>query len=341
MAEPEPASSDRWQEAMMNACSAGKLDELQTLFKEHGIRHGSPAIRYYERTLESPPTTSNLFAAAISHGHQPIVQHLYSVYPGVEIGDGAIADALLEPPLDPEMLKLVCSHTPEIAFFEFEDDMTSLLSKACEGGADNAPFIHVLLGHGALGKMAHNYTSRMGGPLTRAVECGQPIDVIRKMVRDTPHLDFPINSALFHRRADVLDILLSEKRARGRSSPIHLSRARSWLEGEKNKDMIDVLERHVKGCERQLAESPPRGLRATKKGDTKQWWPFGGIGAATKSKTKEQSSPAAAESNGPSKSWRPLLKKGNTLESADAQHHGGMKRVDRSSSDEDTGKDGL
>ncbi|KIX05108.1 uncharacterized protein Z518_05980 [Rhinocladiella mackenziei CBS 650.93] len=327
-------------EATLKACCAGRLDELQILFNEHGIKHGSPAIRYYERTPGSAPTTSNLFAAAISHGQQPIVRYLYSVYPEVELGDGAIPGALLEPPLDPGLLKLVCSHTPEISFFEYEDHMTSLLSKACEGGADNAPFIHVLLDHGALNKMTHNYTSRMGGPLTRAVECGQPIDVISKMARDIPHLDFPINSALFHRRADVLDVLLSEKRNRGRSSSIHLSRARSWLEGEKNKDMIDVLERHIKGCERQLAESPKRDLQATRKGDAKQWWPFGGTGTETKGKTKDQSSPTAVESDGPSKSWWPLSKKGNKLESTDAQHHEKMKRVDHSSSDEDTGKDG-
>ncbi|KIW89864.1 uncharacterized protein Z519_09293 [Cladophialophora bantiana CBS 173.52] len=340
MVEFDAASSDQWQEAMLKACSAGRLDELQILFNEHGIKPGSPAIRYYERTSESAPTTSHLFAAAISHGHQPIVRHLYSVYPEVEISDGVIPDALLKPPLNPDMLKLVCSHTPEIAFFEYEDHMTSLLGKACEGGADNAPFIHVLLDHGALSKMTHNCTSRMGGPLTRAVECGQPIDVVSKMARDTSHLDFPINSALFHRRADVLDVLLTEKRTRGRSSPIHLLRARSWLEGEKNKDMIHVLKRHIKSCEQQLAESPQRGLQATRKDDAKQWWPFGGIGTEAKGKIKDQRSSTAVESEGPSKSWWPLSKKGNKLESADVQHREKMKRVDYLSSDEDTGKDG-
>jgi hypothetical protein len=166
MAESDAASSDQWHEAMLKACSVGQLDELQILFSEHGIKHGSPAIRYHQRTPERAPTTSSLFAAAISHGHQPIVRYLYSIYPEVEISDGAIPGSLLEPPLDPDMLKLVCSHKPEITFFEFDDHTSSLLSKACEGGADNAPFIHVLLDHGALKEMTHNYTSRMGGPLT-------------------------------------------------------------------------------------------------------------------------------------------------------------------------------
>jgi hypothetical protein len=133
MAESDAASSDQWQEAMLNASSAGQLDELQILFEKHGIKYGSSTIRYHERTPETAPTTSSSFAAAISHRHQPIVRYLYSIYPEVEISDGAIPGALLEPPLDPDMLKLVCSHTPEITFFEFDDHISSLLGKACDG----------------------------------------------------------------------------------------------------------------------------------------------------------------------------------------------------------------
>jgi hypothetical protein len=104
--------------------------------------------------------------------------------------------------------------------------------------------------------------------------------------------------------------------------------------------MIDVLERHIKSCELQLAESSRRDLQATRKGDAEHWWPFGGTGTETKDMTKDQHSPTAVESDGPSKSWWPFSKKRTKLESADAPHHEKMKRVGYSSSDRDTGNDG-
>lgn len=316
MTEPEVASAIQWQEAVLKACSDGRLDELQKLFDEHGIRPGSPVTQYYDKKPECPPTTSNLFAAAISQGHQEIIRYLYSIYPKIEIYDGAIPAALMESPLDAEMLRLVCSHTPEIASFEYDDRMTSLLSKACEGGAENAPFIHVLLDHGALAHgMDHSYTYRMGGPLTRAVECDQPVDVIRKMARGTPHLDFPINSAVYDkRRADVLDVLLSEQRSRGRVSSTDLSGPRSWLEREKDKDMIDVIERHIKCCEQQQqqqANSAKKDLQATKKADAGRWWPFRGERTRPTGMPKDQGNPAAIKGTGPSNSWWHLSKKIN------------------------------
>jgi hypothetical protein len=86
-------------------------------FSEHGIKCGSHAILYVQETPQSAPTTSKLFAAAISHRHQSIVRYLYAIYPKVDCRDGAIGGALLGPRLNVEMLKLVCSYSPEVARF--------------------------------------------------------------------------------------------------------------------------------------------------------------------------------------------------------------------------------
>ena len=326
MAEVKLTPAD--QEAMVRACNAGRLDDLQTLFDKHGIKNGSQAILYFEETPESPPITSNLFAAAISHGHQSIVRYLYSIYPILDISDGAVAEALLEPPLNVEMLKLVCSYSPEIVHFEYDDHMTSLLSKACEDGADNAPFIHVLLDHGALNNgMQNSYTYRFGAALLPALEFDQPIDIISKMVPKTRYLAFAIRSALMRKRADALEVLLNEERTRDQASSTSLSEARSWLVGAEqtgDEDAIDVLERYIKSKERQVAKSARRDLQVTRK-EAKRWWLFG-TRAETQGVTRDQSST--------SKSWWPLSKNGNRLESHDT------KQVDDASSDEDTGKDG-
>lgn len=110
--------------------------------------------------------------------------------------------------------------------------MTSLLSKACEGGADNAPFIHVLLDHGALDDgMQGSYTCRLSAALLPALDFDQPIDIIRKMVPKTICLEFAINTALFRHCADALEALLNEERIRDQASSTRLLEARSWLEG--------------------------------------------------------------------------------------------------------------
>lgn len=233
------------------------------------------------------------------------------------------------------MLKLVCSHTPNVSGFEYDNRQTSILSKACEGGPKNVAFIHVLLDHGAVEALDYSYTVRLGGPLTRAVQCGQPIDVIRRMASKTPCLWFPIFSAVSHKRADVLDVLLSARSAQGELRPTELSGARSWLGGEADADMVDVIERHIKSWERQFAISSKRDLQAKKKGVAKQWWPFGGTATEPKGKTPVHSSPTAVESDGPSQSWWPWSRNGNRLESAVARFHDKMKHIDDSSSDEE------
>ena len=163
MADPKSTTSDK--EIMIEACKTGSLDALKILFHEHDIKPNSPPISPREETPDCAPVTSTLFAAAISYHHEHIVRYLFSIYPKVNMWDGAIAGALMKPPLDVDMLKVVCEYSPEIARFEYDDHQTSILSEACRGGASHAPFVHVLLDYGALDDgMNGSYTYNLGGP---------------------------------------------------------------------------------------------------------------------------------------------------------------------------------
>lgn len=354
---PQPKMLSHHQEAMVEACKAGRLAELQKLFNEHDVKRGGDPVRYLDATREGAPETRKLFASAISRGHQSIVRYLHLMYPKFNFYDATIVLALLERP-DLEMLNLIYSYSPQVVRFEFDDHTQSLLSNACRGGPDNAPFIDFLLDHGAT---AGGYTFHFGEALLPAIQYDQPIEIIKKMAPKTPRLGLPIFAAVKRKRADTLELLLNEEQTRSQT-PSSLLLARSLLgnaQATEDKRVIALVERYIHNKEQQATKSITRDLQSTrnesdqatkpneageagaeqckssdmKPEESRRWWQFRTRAEAEEDANAEDSGSSAIRTGAP-KWWWPLSNIGNKPKSADRHHH--KKESCDSTSDEDT-----
>ncbi|OCT47824.1 hypothetical protein CLCR_03707 [Cladophialophora carrionii] len=167
---PQPMMLSPHQEAMEEASKAGQVVELQKLFAEHHVKPGDDPIPYWHATQKgAPATTVNR------------QKYLRSVYPKFDFFTPSIIHTLTAAP-DLEMLKLIHSYSPRIVNFGFDDHVTTLLSRACEGGPQNAPFVDFLLDHGAMADDSGSYTCQFGGELVSAIQHDVPTQIIQKMI---------------------------------------------------------------------------------------------------------------------------------------------------------------
>ncbi|KAK5326539.1 hypothetical protein LTR93_003402 [Exophiala xenobiotica] len=351
---PEPKMLSAHQEAMVEACKAGQLAELQKLFHEHDVKHGDDPIPYWHAPQEGAPATSTLFAAAISHGQQSIVEYLRSVYPKFDFYDGSIIHSLTGEKPNLDMIKLVCSYSPRIAHFGFDDHTTTFLSLACEGGPQNAPIVDFLVDHGAMADDDFgSYAYHFGVELLPAVQHDQPTEIIKKMIPKTSKLWMPTDVAIRRKRVDVLELLLKEEENRGGTHSSDGKYEQSLLcraQATEDKKVIAVVERYLCNMEKRATKSKSksksksaarkvRSTRAAMKG--RRWWRFG----ARAEYRPPQTCKADAEdsSSAPLRSgarrwwwwwWWPLSKIARAPKSADVYHQK-KEPLDSASEEED------
>ena len=278
--QPEPAlpkAQSPHQGAMIKACEEGRLVELEQLFKEHGVNCGDDPN--WKTEPEGAPETYKLFTSAIINGHQSIIRYLKLIYPKYDLNNGWTVYALFEKP-DLQVLELICSYSPEIVNFSYDDHMTTIVTKACKGGPENAPFIKFLFDHGAETSCFMRYNWRFGGDMLNALDYNQPVEIIQLMVPTTEHLSFAICAAVSRKRADALEVMLNEELRRGHTH-IDLPFAQKLLDETREKgdeQLIAVAERHVSKIEQRIKKST-RGKACS----SPKWWPFR---ADTKSKNR-------------------------------------------------------
>jgi hypothetical protein len=300
---PQPKVLSPHQEAMVEACKAGQVTELQKLFHEHDVKHGDDPIPYWDAPQDGAPTTSTLFAAAISHGQQSIVQYLRSMYLKFDFYHPSIIHSLTGEKPDLEMIKLICSYSPRIVHFGFDDHTTTFLSLACEGGPQNAPIVDFLLDHGAMADDDFgSYAYHFGVELLPAIQHAQPTEIIKKMIPKTSKLWMPTDVAIRRKRVDVLDLLLNEeeiRRTESSSDGQHEQSLLSRAQATEDKEVIAVVERYLRNMEKRAKKSKSKSAarngpstRAATKG--RRWWRFG---ARAESKTPQACKADAADSS--------------------------------------------
>ncbi|KIW30232.1 uncharacterized protein PV07_05991 [Cladophialophora immunda] len=300
------------QEAMIEACKAGQIFELNNLFDEHHVKEGSEPISSYQAKQEGAPATDLLFKAAISHGQQSIVRWLHSMYPTYDFHNPCIVRAL-GATRNVDMLKLIHSYYPRIVSYSFDDHRTSMMSLAIAQGPENGPFIHFLLDHGAISMNDGGYLVHGGAELCPAIEYNQPIDVIKKMIPKTRFLISPLLMAIDHKRADAVEVLLAEDHARRRQV-----------------GMEDYLQEPLKAAQK----TNDKDTIAVKLRASKKWWQFG-TGAKREDNT---GGPESSNFNRPGRSswWSSLSKSGNEGKSGDVsrQERKEMEPYDSSTDEE-------
>ncbi|ETI25153.1 hypothetical protein G647_04526 [Cladophialophora carrionii CBS 160.54] len=320
----QPMMLSPHQEAMEEACKADQVAELQKLFAEHDVKPGDDPIPYWHATQKGAPATGTLFVAAISRRQQSIVQYLRSAYPKFDFYTPPIIHALTAAP-DLEMLKLIHSYSPRIVNFGFDDHVTTLLSKACEGGPQNAPFVDFLLDHGAMADDFGSYTYQFGGELVSAIQHDQPTQIIQKMIPKTSRLWFPIDVAIRRKRVDVLELLLNEEEKRGGHScdGTYEQALLRNAHATADKNVIALVERFA-------ANFAARGLQSTiASTESRRWWQCGAR-ADSKNHTDAGHSTSAPRT-GAGRWWWPLSKVAWGPKSADYTPEGRTTRFGFSS----------
>ena len=281
MPQPRVLSPD--QQAMVEACETGRLGDLQRMLKKHDFSEDSNLDGYAGASEKVPQLIRLLFASAISSGHQPIVRYLYSVYPTFEFYEGSIVQALSQRP-DLEMLKLIHSYSPRIIEYEYDDHVTTLLSRACVGGPEYARFIDFLLDHGATHLDYGGFTFYFGGPLLPAIQHDQPIDVVKRMIGLTAHLWYPIFAAVERRRVDALKMLLKEEQTRNQVPRRNLAVVKQLLDAAnatKDKKVIAPVARYYRHEEKRdgRAKIKKSKLTRSKSSQAAQMGKAGEVGA--------------------------------------------------------------
>ena len=349
--QPEPASpkaQSPHQDAMIKACEEGRLVELEKLFDEHGVKCGDDPI--WKTNSQGAPETNKLFTSAIVNGHLSIIRYLKLIYPKYNLNNGCIVHALFEKP-NLQVLELVCSYSPEIVNFCYDDHMTTTVSKACRGGPDNAPFVKFLFDHGADASRNEGYAWHFGGDMLDALEHNQPIEIIQLMVPTIDNLGFPIISAVSSKRADALEVMLNEELRRGQTHA-ELPSAKRLLDEMREKgheQLIAVAERHVSKVEQRIKKST-RGKACS----SPKWWPFradakskdrvdaqNSVKLATTTKVDAQKStdPTTTVGAGFSTWWHRLSHSGSRPQPTDEKEGTHKEDPDISSSEEDSLKE--
>jgi hypothetical protein len=184
------------------------------------------------------------------------------------------------------MIKLICSYSPRIVHFGFDDHTTTFLSLACEGGPQNAPIVDFLLDHGAMPDDDFgSYAYHFGVELLPAIQHDQPTEIIKKMIPKTSKLWMPTEVAIRRKRVDVLELLLNEEGNRGEKHSFDGKYEQSLLsraQATEDKKVIAVGERYIRNMERRATKSKSKSKSASRdfrstRGSTKgrRWWPFG------------------------------------------------------------------
>jgi hypothetical protein len=201
------------------------------------------------------------------------------------------------------MIKLICSYSPRIVHFGFDDHTTTFLSLACEGGPQNAPIVDFLLDHGAMADDDFgSYAYHFGVELLPAIQHAQPTEIIKKMIPKTSKLWMPTDVAIRRKRVDVLDLLLNEeeiRRTESSSDGQHEQSLLSRAQATEDKEVIAVVERYLRNMEKRAKKSKSKSAarngpstRAATKG--RRWWRFG---ARAESKTPQACKADAADSS--------------------------------------------
>ena len=173
------------QQKMLAACAAGDLGELQQLLSAAGAKAGDAPIEstwaFYPSQINpvpssGPPATSALLAHAVIHARPEILAYLLAIYPTAPV-NSVLGSALAHPDL--AIFKLLLARDRSIVNHEFESGETALMV-ACRDGAPNPLLPTFLLENGA-----DPNESGLGltGPLVYAIQYGQPLSLIEKMVK--------------------------------------------------------------------------------------------------------------------------------------------------------------
>lgn len=330
------------QEAMVVACKAGRLADLQTLFDEHDVKAGDDPVPYSDPSPKGAPETAMLFVAAISHGHQSIVRYLHSIYPNFNFYNGRGILCVITEQLDLDMVQLLYSYSPRLISYAFNDHHRSVLRMACYGGPRYADFVHLLLDDGAVPSHEGSPLWRLGGDLTAALEGNQPTDVIKRMIPKTHYLSTPIYAALQRKRADALGLLLDEDYARrDHFDPSYGQSLLCDAKSTGDEEVIAVVERYVRNSEKRARKSAAKDIQS-KTTETRKWWQLSWP-AFSKGKAQPKAADISHPTDGSTKSGWPLLKGQKNLKPSDSDHEkkdledsDHEKKVDDSTSDGET-----
>ncbi|CAI7580886.1 unnamed protein product [Penicillium pancosmium] len=244
--------------ALLNACTTGNLETLQSHFLSQNIQPGSKVL--WRETDQSPPPTWTLLTAAINHDQATVVSYLLSIYTVGDISCEQIASAIIHHP-NLEIMQFLYSHSPDIVNLEMDPHRT-FLTEACRGPQGSVSsdskqesallLLHFLLDHGADPREGGLGAS---GALLPALESAQPLEIIEKILR--------------MERADALRSFFGKGLF---SSVLSSGKMLEIARESKDAEMISLVE---EGC-LEMEKSQQGTDVNTETGRSKRWWKFGG-----------------------------------------------------------------
>ncbi|BCS21587.1 uncharacterized protein APUU_22019A [Aspergillus puulaauensis] len=243
--------------AILQACRAGDLAQLQQILKDYSIKPSTSAS--WGRDLNGPPNTRMLLEEAVSHQHASIVRFLLSIDPSNDIDSKDIGRSLVESQ-NLEILELIRARAPDIVNVDLSH-FDTFLSAACQVGGtwdnppgdESLPLVHYLLDNGA----DPNEGGFGGcGSIPAAIEFSRPLEIIDKMVEKGGVVNLLVfSSAVRARRIDALHLFFDK-------APFSVS-------------IDDMLKRARESEDKQIMAIAERGVAKVRKRHYRRkskWW---------------------------------------------------------------------
>lgn len=235
------------QQAMLDACRTGNLEQLQQLFSKHNIRQGDSPVKegwirdltaptsgppkYIRETAlqRGPPPTDELIQAAVSAKKPIIILFLLKTYPKFNFWDSKVMDAALTHQ-DVDTFKAMYAHDKRV--LQYDDHMKTALTLTLEEeGPSLANFL--LDGYACVNSIGWPC---QGAAINTAISNGQQLEVIERILEknlDGIGMSCAVTFALQRGRIDVLKLFrdrgyLRREYLSDESLGTGLERARKW-----------------------------------------------------------------------------------------------------------------
>ncbi|KAI4127986.1 MAG: hypothetical protein LQ338_002953 [Usnochroma carphineum] len=224
-----------WKEQdIVNACAAGDVNKVRQYFEHTNTRELG---HNYNDSYHT--SAYDFLKAAILNKRASLLKYLLSISSCVEFYGDTLLDTALQNP-DPDTFRTIYEHVPSIVNYHYKHIMTPLM-ESCRGGNPLIP--KFLLDHGADPNWG-GWVWR-GGPLVYAVIEGQPLWLIKKMVKLGADISVGhMYRAIHVQRLDALEFLLRKGSCDTTGKIVELAHEYG------NKDIIALVEKRARNLTR-------------------------------------------------------------------------------------------
>lgn len=253
---------DDHEAEMTDACEAGDYEHLHQILQDNDYLLGLECH-------SSPMLTYSLFATAIEKKYYKILRLLLTAHPSVSMCNAGLLELAFANP-DLEIFKALHARSSDIVHFSFDDvHVQTAFGMACECSDPMIP--NYFLDNG-ITAFSINEGGLFGtGPLSKAIQMGQPLWLIERMISTKAMINYPVIMAAIKRQdLAILGLVVNDQPDGWDTSDFEAARETG------NDAVIAMIEDAARLSARREREREHTCTKAPKEaGKGRRWWQSG------------------------------------------------------------------